>query len=386
VRSDRRVGGSDARRVLVIAQFDRFANEVKAVAIERFLRSRGHDVQVVDTYSLARASSRRDSLRSRLPGWGARRIALYGVEVARALVRRWEPTRRRLSYDLVLAELGLRRSILRRILPLDDFDLVICETPHDAETLLVPTAALTLYDCPTPWADELLYEGRLTERQHARLRRREANLFEHVDYLAFHWESYARYARARYGISGRNLITLNFGCTPSGRRARFADPPRGVYLGSLGGRSLNLPLLARLARIVDIDVYGAPPPDPGLGLNYLGYAAPKVLENYQFGIITSTRDELRLDGFSAKHPQYLAYGLPVLVPESRRNVDLLRGSVPYEEHTFAERIAELSDEGAWRRLSDEAYAQAERLRWDRTLAPLEALLARESIPVSQGAA
>jgi glycosyltransferase involved in cell wall biosynthesis len=374
------VGRSRAGGVLVIAQLDGFANQVRPLAIERFLRARGHDVRVVDTYSLARASARRGSLRSRLPGWGAQRIALYGVEAARALVRRWEPARRRLSYHLVVAELGLRQRILRRALPLDDFDLVISETPHDAEVLLSPTTARTLYDCPTPWADELLYEGRLTQRQHARLRRREADLFERVDYLAFHWESYARYALARYGFSGNNLITLNWGCTPSSRRARFANPPRGVYLGKLSGHFPNLPLLSQLTRInANIDVYGAPPPDPRLGLNYRGYASPEVLEGYQFGVITSTSDELRREGFSAKHLEYFAHGLPVLVPAWRRNLDILRGSVPYEEHTFAERVAELADEDTWHRLSDEAYAQAERLSWDRTLAPLEKLLAGEPI-------
>jgi glycosyltransferase involved in cell wall biosynthesis len=380
VSADRRGETLDGRRVLVIAQLDGFANQLKPVAIERFLRARGHDVKVVDTYSLARASARRGSFWSRMPGWGARRMALYGVEAARALVRRRESTRRRLSYPLVLAELALRQSILRRTLGLDDFDLVICETPHDAEVLLGPTTARTLYDCPTPWADELLYEGRLTERQHARLRRREADLFERVDFLAFHWESYARYTLARYGISGHNLITLNFGCTPSSRRASFANPPRGVYLGKLGGRFPNLPLLSRLTRInADIDVYGAPPPDPRLGLNYRGYASPEVLDGYQFGVITSTRDELRRDGFSAKHLEYFAHGLPALVPAWRRNLDLLRGSVPYEEATFAQRVAELANEVTWQRLSDQAYAQAERLSWDRTLAPLEALLADEPI-------
>ena len=377
--ADRPGGGSDARRVLVVAQLDAFANQLKPVAIERFLRTRGHDVQVVDTELLARCSGKRGTMRSRLPGLGARRIALYGVETARRLVRRSDPLHRRLSYPLVIAEHRLRRSILSRTLPLDDFDLVICETPHDAEVLLEPTSARTLYDCPTPYADELLYEGRLTERQHARLRRREADLFERVDLLAFHWESYARYARARYGISGHNLITLNFGCTPSSRRASFQAPPRGVYMGSLGSRFIDVPLLSRLTRHADIDVYGGPPPDPRLGLNYRGYASPEVLEGYQFGIITCTRDELRRDGFSAKHLEYFAHGLPVLVPAWRRNLDLLHGSVPYEEHTFAKRVAELADERTWSSLSDEAYEQAERLSWDRTLAPLEELLAREPI-------
>jgi hypothetical protein len=253
--------------------------------------------------------------------------------------------------------------------------LLICETPHDSELLTRPSAAHTLYDCPTPWADELYTDGRLTARQRTRLRRWETRIFESVDYLAFHWESYARYAVDHYEISGRNLVTLNWGCRPAAKRAEFDNPLRIVYFGSLGGRSLDLPLLSRLSRMYPyIDVFGGPPPDPALGLNYLGYAQPSVLAQYQLGLITSEVNEIRLYGFSAKHPQYLAYGLPVLVPAARRYLELLRGSVPYDEQTFLEIVKGLSDEEEWRRVSDEAYAQARRLDWDETLRPLEALL------------
>ena len=55
-------------------------------------------------------------------------------------------------------------------------------------------------------------------------------------------------------------------------------------------------------------------------------------------------------------------------------MDLLRGSVAYDEETFASVIAALSSEEEWRRVSDESYAQAQRLTWDRTLDPLDTLL------------
>src|SRR6185437_15284485 len=127
--------------------------------------------------------------------------------------------------------------------------------------------------------------------------------------------SYARYAVRHYGISGANILTLDFGCTPAARRAEFKDPPRVIYLGSLSSRFIDLPLLSRLGRIYPhIDVYGGPAPDPKLGLNYLGYAHPSILQKYQLVLITCTRDELRREGFSAKHLHYLAYGLPVLAP------------------------------------------------------------------------
>jgi hypothetical protein len=357
-------------RVVLICQLDRYANGIKPVEIERFLSRRGHRVQVVNTYHLSRANEA-----SRLPSWRPRQLALYLTELGAVANRRWGWGQRHLSYYLLVADVRLRATILAKSLPLDDADLLICETPYDAGVLMEDRAARTLYDCPTPWADELFSEERLTRAQRDRLRRREAEVFEKVDYLAFHWQTYADYAVRHYGITGRNLLTLNFGCTPSPTRARFAKPPRIAYLGSLSSRFIDLPLLSRLsAQYVDIDVYGGPPPDPALGLNYVGYADPDVLLGYQAGLITCTHDELRRDGFSAKHLQYLAHGLPVLVPEWRRHLDLLRGSVPYSEANFRAAVAALSEEGTWHRLSDEAYSEAARRTWEQSLAPLEDLV------------
>jgi hypothetical protein len=355
------------KRVLIVCQLDGYANGVRAKEIERFLKKRGHDVRLVNTYFLSKTSG----------AWG---YALLAVGAAWAfLLRRWRFTRSHLSYYILVTDYHLRRRILTSSLPLDDFDLIICETSFDAGVLIGQTSARTLHDCPTPWADEMYFEGRLTARQHRRFRRLETEVFDRVDHLAFHWESYAPYAVEQYGIDSRKLMTLNWGCTPATRRAEFSNPPRVVYLGSLGQRAIDLPLLSRLAKLYPhIDVYGGPPPDRSLGLNYRGYAPPTVLQRYQIGLITSTRDELRLHGFSAKHPQYLAYGLPVLVPAWRRHLDRLRGSVPYDEQTFLAAIENLSNEEEWQRTSDEAYAQAQRLAWEETLRPLESLLRDES--------
>jgi hypothetical protein len=366
-----------SRRVLIVAQLDGFANSVKPRAIDQYLRSRGHDVHLVDTNCLARASSEPGSVGRMLPGsLRPRKLALYANDVAsKVLTRRWAFGRRHLSYYVLRADHRLRRDILADQLRLDDFDLVICETPFDAGVLTTATSASTLYDCPNPWADEVFYEHRLTSRQHARFRQWETRFLDEMEHLSFSWESYGRYAREHYGISGRNFVQLNWGCTPAKERARFVEPPRVAYLGSLSSRFIDLPLLARLSRsFPGIHVYGGPPPDPALGLDYRGYADSDVLRQYQFGLITCTRDLLRREGFSAKHLHYLAHGLPVLVPGWRRHLDLLHGSVPYTEDSFASVIDGLSDPVRWGRLSDEAYEQARRLDWNRTLEPLERLL------------
>jgi hypothetical protein len=361
------------RRVVVLGQLDGYANGVRPVQVARFLRARGHDVRLVDTYRLSRASAEAGTRGARLPAVRPAAVALYAVEAAGVVLRR-SGSRRRLSYPLLKAEVRLRRRLLRATLDLTGVDLLVAETPHDA-AVLAGAGVRTLYDCPTPWADELWYEGRLTRGQHARLRRWEIGLFEAVDNLAFHWESYGRYAREHYRISGANLVTLNWGCTPTGR-ARAAEPARVVYLGSLSSRFIDLPLLARLSRAYPhLDVYGGPPPDPALGLRYRGHADPAVLRDYQFGLVTCTDDPLRRDGFSAKHLHYLAAGLPALVPSWRRSARDLAGSLPYDEGSFLTVLARHSSAADWQRASDAAYAQARELTWDRTLAPLASLLA-----------
>lgn len=371
---------TDTKHVLVICQLDAYANGVKPVEIQRFLRRQGHDVHLVDTYHLSRSKRGPARFAGRLPAPSPRKMALYATEAtSAALTRRWRFGRRHLSYYLLVADHRLRRGILKRSLPLDAFDLVICETIYDAGVLAEARSARTLYDAPAPWADEVYFDGRVTERQHRKLRRLETAVFEGVDHLALHWDSYARYAVEHYGISGRNLMSLNFGCAPSPRRARFAAPPRIVYLGNVTAGFNNPALLARLSTLYPrIDVYGGPPPDPALGLNYLGYApSTDVLRNYQLGLVTCSEDQLRRDGFSSKHVHYLSYGLPVLVPSWRRHLDLLRGSVVYTEETFRSVVEDLSEERRWRAASDEAYAQAERLSWEKTLRPLDGLLNRD---------
>lgn len=366
------------RRVLIVYPDDGYANTTRTRALEQFLRKNGHETVLLDTYYLSRYSCLRGSIGSKLPAIDGLKMMLYAVDAASSLVRRFGITRRYLSYYVRIADCRLRRAILSRSLQLNEFDLVICTTPHDAWVL--PTVhARTLYDCPTPWAAELYDDGKLTRRQFEKLRMRERELFEGVDYLAFNWKSYAEYAVKQYGITGRNLLTLNTGCTPSNHRAAFSSPPRIVYVGSLAGRAIDLPMLGRLSKIYPhIDVYGGPSPDPALGLNYRGYATSMdVLRGYQIGLITSSKDELRRQGFSAKHPEYLSYGLPVLVPAWRTGPELLQGSIPYDETTFISVIDKLSDQDEWQRTSDQAFSQAQRLSWDETLRPLESLLQSE---------
>ena len=366
-----------AKRVLIVCEADGFANGQKPVEIARYLRGRGHHVELANTYYLSRASRSSDSVFRKVPHPAPKRLALYMVQLAQLLLtRRWRWGRRLLSYYLFRADLLLRRSILRAALRLDDYDMVIGEHPIDSELTAVPTSARMLYDCMTPWADELYFEGMLTESQHRRFRRQEADVLNRADLISFSWETYAPYTVRNYKIRGDNFLQLNWGCAPvpQAKRVRFADPPRIVFLSSLSSNFINLPLLSRLSKLYPIDVYGGPPPDSSLGLNYLGWAPPEVIGDYQIGLITISTDKLRREGFSAKNMQYIAHGLPVLIPTWRDHMELIRGCLQYDERTFLSCVERLRDAREWQRVSDEAYEQALELTWEKTLRPLDVAL------------
>src|SRR5688572_5249202 len=82
--------GREPKRVLIVCEVDGYANGQKPVEIERFLRSRGHDVRMANTMYLSRASRERGALLRALPHPAPRRFALYLVHLAsRLLTRGW---------------------------------------------------------------------------------------------------------------------------------------------------------------------------------------------------------------------------------------------------------------------------------------------------------
>jgi hypothetical protein len=115
---DRTTG--NRKRVLLVAQLDGYANGVKAEGVAEFLRARGHDVEMLNTYYLSRASGRSGSPATKLPRPGVRRLVMYAAEAVSRLTRRSKLARRHLSYYTALADFRMRRSLLGSKLALDD--------------------------------------------------------------------------------------------------------------------------------------------------------------------------------------------------------------------------------------------------------------------------
>ena len=332
-----------------MAQLDGYANGVKPAAVEGFLRDHGHDVEVVNSYYLSRASGKRGSLRTtscRIPS--LRKLGVYLTEAASILTRRSGFGRRRLSYYLLLADYRLRGhfqlgAAARRLRPRH------LRAPTGRRHADRQTSATTFYDYPDPYADELYDEGKLTEKQHRKLRALERDLFESVDGLssrgsrthATRWST----TRSADATSGSSTGAASRPPTVAVQQPAPRDLP-GLALVPVHRPAAALP--AEQALPAHRRLRGAaarPGPRPEL----LGWAAPTILSRVPVRLITTSKDELRRDGISAEHLDYIAYGLPVLVPAWRRHLDLLRGSIPYEEETFSSLIGAHSTEAAWTR-------------------------------------
>jgi len=348
--------GISSRRIGILANMDGFANSRKPLAIESAFTERGHDVTIVDATYMSRAST--SGVLRVLPSPEPRKLLLY---IAGAASRILERLPRRIAvpfnYYLYLLQMHLRSQL--NIRKARGFDVIICETQIDSAIMLKDlTGTKKIYDCATPFADELYYGGKLTERGYRKFKSFEISVFEACDHLSFHWHSYASYVR-KYYCDVPSVFTFDFMTEPKGQLVHFSPEPRIAYIGSLGGYWIDLQLLSELTKIYPhIDVYGLPKPPKKYGLNYKGYATLEVLRSYQFGLITSSKDQLRREGFSAKHLDYLAFGLPVLVPEWRVSASELRGTITYNVDNFMEQIKTYSKEDTWNKMSKEALEQS----------------------------
>lgn len=361
------------KNIAIICSLDGFANSAKPTKIKEFLENHGHTVTLINTYKINRLSVENGNIiYKKIPFSSFITFFYLIIKYFSDLINKFNTYFTKIiSYYLLLIEIYLRSIILFDILSILDFDFIIGETQIDAFVFLKPLKATTIYDCPTPWADELFYGNFLPDKKYYKLLlKKELEIYKKVKYLSFHSEVYNQYIN-KYYYRGNNLMILNHGCIIRHNVANYCNKPKIVYIGCLGGYWINLKLLSKLSQIYpNIDVYGSPEPDKKYGLNYKGYANPDILSHYQFGLITISQDKLRKEGFSAKHLEYLSYGLPVLVPEWRSTANFYKGTLTFNEYNFLEVIKLNSKKKEWNKLKNEALNQANKMTWQKTLKPL----------------
>jgi hypothetical protein len=340
------------KRVCIICSLDRFANSVRPKKIKEFLEKNRYIVELINTYPNKVKSS---------------------STIMIGKIRRFFIPRFLRNYLFVL-DIKHRAIVLQKEIAKRQPDVLICESEMDSYVLTKPMSCLKIFDCSSPWVDELFYSGDLSNFAYKMLRRLELETYRKSDYVAFHWDNYTNYVK-KYIYKGKNFFILNWGCSPREIKAKFKKPPRIVYLGKLDGYWNNIKLLSRLAKICEIDVYGAPEPPKELGLNYKGYApTTDVLAEYQFGLVTLSNDRLRAHSFSSKQLEYMSYGLPVLTPEWRKDPRLEKYSILYNEKNFLQKIEEYSSKEKWQKISNMCFDKTKEWDWEKVLKPLAEII------------
>jgi hypothetical protein len=363
--------------ILMIASLDGFANSVWAAKIQQYIARKGYKVDVLDTLYLGRFASQKGKFATKLPQPHLYELLLYMLEITYYFfLPKFLPNyRKHCGYFFISSIMKVRSKIISKIIRSKHYNLIICVSQLDAYVLTrVDKNCRTIFSCPTPFAEELYYGNLLTDSQHKKLMDFETKIYERCTYLSFHWDTYAQYIKKYYHYALDNIVNMNKGTEETASKAEYTMNPKIVYLGKLDGYWINLPLLSKLSKIYPIDVYGSPAPDPKYELNYKGYATSDILSQYQFGLITITDDKLRREGFSAKHLDYLSYGLPVLIPEWRANAKNLKGTVLFNEDNFLSCIRYYAQKEQWDILHTEALQQAKELRWENTLKALDNIL------------
>ena len=339
------------KKVLIICRLDGFANSIRPKKIKALLERKNFEVNILDaiTLKINEENKNKDAsiIKKRLMEFLKRYFLDYLI-------------------NLYLKSNGKK---LYNIIKNKNYDAIICETEMDAYLFFEDIKAIKILDLPTPLIEEL-YQGKLiSKKKYEELIKKEIELYKRADFLSFHWHTYTDYVKKNI-YNGKNLLIANWGCEPKpkDRIAKFSNKPRIIFMGYLEGYWNNLPLLSKLSKLYPIDVYGGPEPDKKWGLNYKGYAkSTDILSNYQFGLITITKDRLRKSSFSSKHLEYLSYGLPVLTPNWRKDKLLDNVSIHYNEKNFLKKIKEYSNKKEWRKRSKKCYAKSRKLNWGDNL-------------------
>jgi hypothetical protein len=345
--------GGNLLKIAIIAPTFLGGGRARAEAYKNFLQSKNH---YVDTVSFDEAYTSE---------------VWYFYQRARAHLLDKEPESRLMKKIADKLESRIKR---------EKYDAVIGVETLFSYVLTRELGCLKIFSWECIGADEIYFQQYVTKNVNLdrirHLRKMELEICRASGYVIFPWKTTENYVR-KYVWNGDNFVTIKYGCHPKNKTVSYFFPVSIVSLGNLRSYWSNKELLSYLTRISPyvIDVYGAYRPPRKYHLNYKGFAPScDILNNYQFGLNTISKDIFRQNHHSSRILTYLAYGLPVFSPDWLKFSYEVKGVLPYNEDNFVEILEKYSEPDEWNKISKEAYKQALELDWREVLQPLERLI------------
>lgn len=370
------------KTALIIYQNDQLANTVRAEKISHALQERGLHVQLLDAKKYFDVYLDFDLE----PGKKWRKFLYYKLHRLHFFLQFFY-REKKLPLPASLERRGQALSLATQV---QKAQIIICQSNSDMAVLLhLRKDQIAIFDTPTPYSFELEYGPTLIPPSELRqLRKLEEAVYKTANLVTFNWPTYRQFVEQHQHFRFHNYLQGSSGCEQVEQIAQFRKKPKVVFVGNLDDYWANSEELIQLVNSSPfvIDLYGATQnTDIKKMPQYRGYisaATQKVLAQYQFGLITLSKDPLRKQGFSAKHLLYLSYGLPVLCPRWRRDQILGPATIAYDPRSFVNDLTPYLKQKNWDQKHQHAVRLARQLSWDRTLAAFAdkiAALAQEDV-------
>lgn len=327
--------------------------------LDTFLRAAGHEVLLYNDFYLGPHTALQERIR-RLLGWR------WGLRYRKWLIQR--------DFQLLLD--NVRKASCDVIIAVEQGQILM----HDLGK------ARKIFYANAPTGHEVYFQFATSPQPfdleaYQKACAKEIDYYRASDVVIFCWNTHVDYVE-KHVYQGRNIVRHPglgwYGCDPQSQRARYNYPPLIAHIGAVTAHWNNVELLQKLARDIPyaVNFYGKYPIPTELRLRYQGFAKSlDVLDQYQFGLHSATKDLVRRYGFASKLMTYLSYGLPSFSPEWQLVSHQLGGVIPYNEGNFSDLLENAAKPAHWQELADMAYEQAQELEWRKVLQPLLSLLA-----------
>ena len=257
----------------------------------------------------------------------------------------------------------------------DEYDILIGRESMAAYVLCKEFDALKIFDVGNISYIEQYYLAKYHKRVEE-IYAIEMKIFEYVDYVLVHDQLLIDFLRKLDFPYLDKIVLSKLGCLPGKRKAQFAPSPKIVVVGLQNFFPHDYFFLSYLTKISKFPIhsYGlrnCSAPFYPAPLNYKGYRENlDFLADYQFGLITVSRDWLREHSPSNKFGDYFSHGLPVLFPSWMKAGYQYKGAIAYDEDNFNDIIGKYSEMNAWARMHEETLAQAEKMSYEKVWQPV----------------
>jgi len=340
--------------ITIVNNIDKSANGERCSKITNFLKTNGYQVELVNSQKIFEKEIKNKFNCLYQP------IIYPLYRLLRHLYYQSHKKITPSSYIFYL-ELIVRGKIIKRYLQKKQTKLAIIQYPEDITVGLESNNFKIIFDLPTIYSEET---------KNHQIFKLENKIFKKNIPICFHWYSILNYAK-KINLKPKNNFILNWGCNSQIKISQYSSYPKIVHIGNLNSPWVNQKLLKRIQTKTPIDIYSYEKPNILYNIKMLGFLKNlSKLSQYQFGLITISKDQFRKNSFSAKHLTYFSYGLPVFCPEWRKDPLLAPATIYYNEDNFEKQFKKYSQKNLWVKKHQAAIKIAKKLDWKKTLIPL----------------